>query len=60
MTISDLAKGIQKLKLEPYHKRKCKCPFCGRSVVAHKLARHQQRASCQLAQLKRHLHGFKT
>ena len=55
-----ITKGLQKLKVTPYHKRKCSCPFCGRSVVAHKLARHQQSARCQLAQLKRRVHGFST
>ena len=53
-----ITKGIKKLKVTSYHKRRCKCPFCGRSVIAHKLLRHQQRASCQLAQIQRRLHGF--
>ena len=53
-----ITKAIKKLNVTPYHKRKCSCPFCGRSVVAHKLARHQQSARCQLAQLKRRVHGF--
>ena len=53
-----ITKGLQKLKVTPYHKRKCSCPFCVRSVIAHKLARHQLRASCRLAQLERRMHGF--
>ena len=53
-----ITKGIKKLKLTPYHKRRCKCPACGRQVIAHKLARHQRRAHCKLAQLQRRLHGF--
>ena len=53
MTKEDVAcmtKAIRKLKITQWHKRKCKCPFCGRVVVAHKLERHQKRAECQLAQ----------
>ena len=52
---------MKKLKVKPkvkYHKRRCNCPFCGLSVVLHKLARHQKRAHCKLAQLQRRLHGF--
>ena len=45
-----ITKAIKKLNVTPYHKRKCKCPFCGRVVIAHKLKRHQKRAECQLAQ----------
>ena len=59
--VAEVTAGLKKLKLKPkvkYHKRRCNCPFCGLSVVLHKLARHQQRARCQLAQLQRRLHGF--
>ena len=57
-SVIEITKGIKKLKVTPYHKRRCKCPFCGTDVVAHKLARHQKRASCQLAQLRRRMHGL--
>ena len=59
--VAEVTAALKKLKLKPkvkYHKRRCNCPFCGLSVVLHKLARHQQRARCQLAQLQRRLHGF--
>ena len=42
---------MKRLTLTPYHKRRCRCPFCGMIVIAHKLRRHQTRASCQLVQL---------
>ena len=42
-------KKMEQLTLVPYHKRRCKCPFCGMQVVAHKLMRHQRRALCQLS-----------
>ena len=60
LTLSD-SSAIKKAAKQPkikYHKRRCNCPFCGLSVVMHKLARHQQRARCKLAQLQRRLHGF--
>ena len=48
--VAGMTKAIRKLNITPWHKRKCKCPFCGRVVIAHKLKRHQKRAECQLAQ----------
>ena len=60
VSLSD-SSAIKKAAKQPkpkYHKRRCNCPFCGLSVVLHKLARHQQRAHCKLAQLQRRLHGF--
>ena len=56
--VAGITARLKKLNVTPYHKRRCKCPFCGLQVIAHKLSRHQRRASCKLAQLQRHLHGF--
>lgn len=56
--VKQLTKAIGKLNITPYHKRRCNCPFCGRSVVAHKLRRHQKRAECVVAQLLRKMHGL--
>ena len=56
--MKQLTKDVSKLKITPYHKIKCKCPFCNKCVIKHKLRRHQRSAKCQLAQLQRQLHGF--